>query len=235
MQIAIITLVLLFSYFYIAMKINELILYTQNLETQVEFYSNVFELKIIHQDVRLSSFKLGNSILTFEVRENSTPYHFAFNIPSNKDEEARDWLKQRVELLPFKGKEMIHFQSWNAKALYFYDSDKNIVEFIARKNLKNNSTESFSSKSILNISEIGISTLTMKETYNEINNLRPIDVYSGNFDRFCALGDEEGMFILANPTLKKWFPWDDDIHPSDFTIKGAYNFEYTKGKIIGIT
>ena len=216
------------------MKIKEFILYTQNLEKQTKFYSMDLGLKIRHQDEKRCSFNAGKSILTFEVSENSTPYHFALNIPSNKDEEAHTWLKQRVELLNFEGKEIVNFESWNAKALYFYDADKNIVEFIARKNLNLNSPESFSSKSILNISEIGIGTTTLKKTFDKINSLKTIDLYSGNFDRFCALGNEEGMFILANPTQKKWFPCNDTIQQSDFAIKGDYNFEFKNGSFIEI-
>ncbi len=218
-----------------AMKIKELILYTQNLDAQIDFYSNVLMFELLHISKTGCSFKTGNSILSFEIRENVRPYHFAFNIYSNKEQEALNWLKDRLELLPFNGKELVNFQSWNANALYFYDSEKNIVEFIARKNLKKNSTESFSSKSILNISEIGIASRNMKKTFDEINTLKPIELYSGDFDRFCALGDEEGMFIIANPILKKWFPVDDDIHQSDFIIKGDYNFEFRNGNFVEIT
>ena len=216
------------------MKIKELTLYTQNLDAQIEFYSNVLEFELLHKSKMGCSFKTGNSILSFEVRGNVNPYHFAFNMYSNMELEAFSWLKERMKILPFNNKEIINFESWNAKALYFYDSDKNIVEFIARKNLKMNSNPPFSSKSILNISEIGIPSSTMRNTYNEINNLKPIKLYSGDFDRFAALGNEEGMFILANPILKKWFPNDDNMHQSDFIIKGDYNFEFSNGNIIEI-
>ena len=216
------------------MKIKELILFTQNLVAQIEFYLNVLEFELLHKSKTGCSFKLGNSILSFKICKNTAPYHFAFNIYSNMEQEAFSWLKERVDILPFNNKEIINFESWNAKAIYFYDSDMNIVEFIARKNLKMNSNLPFSSKSIINISEIGIATSTMRKTYNEINILRPIKLYSEDFDRFGALGNEEGMFILVNPVLKKWFPNDDAIHQSDFIIKGDYNFEFRNGNIIEI-
>ena len=180
------------------MVIKELILYTQNLAAQIEFYSNVLELELLHASKTGSSFKVGNSILSFKIRENADPYHFAFNIYSNMEQEAFSWLKERVKILSFNNKEIINFESWNAKALYFYDSDMNIVEFIARKNVKMKSNQPFSSKSILNISEIGIASSTMKKIYDEILEMKPIELYSGDLNRFCALGNEEGMFILAN-------------------------------------
>ncbi len=214
------------------MKIKELTLFTQNLKAQINFYSKVLEFELINCDELSCSFKTGNSILKFVVQENSKPYHFAFNIPSNKENEALAWLKKKVQLLPFEENELVNFESWNAKALYFYDPDKNIVEFIARKNLSINSNSVFSSKSVLNISEIGLGSANIKETVGILNSIKPIKKYSGDFERFCALGDEEGLFILANPMLKKWFPTGDKIEMADFKINGDFNFEFKKGKFI---
>jgi len=55
------------------------------------------------------------------------------------------------------------------------------------------------------------------------------------FDRFCAVGDENGLFIVVNNELKKWFPTGDLIEQSDFKIRGDFNFNYTNGEIIEIT
>ena len=214
------------------MKIKELTLFTQNLKSQIEFYSKGLEFKMINCDDASCSFNTGNSILTFKVQEGSKPYHFAFNIPSNKENEALGWLKERVQLLSFEEKELMNFESWNARAMYFYDPDMNIVEFIARKNLNINSNNAFSSKSILNISEMALASTNIKETIAILNSINPIKKYSGDYKRFCALGDEDGLFILANPLLKKWFPTDDEIEQSDFKIKGDFNFEFKNGKFI---
>ena len=216
------------------MKIKELILFTNNLNKQLEFYTNVLELELVKQTSKSFSLKVGCSKLTFKFRENCRPYHIAFNIPLNKENQALNWLKQRVDLLPFGDNEIIEFEHWNAKALYFYDADNNILEFISRKELKINSEEAFSSNSILNISEIGIGTSDIKSIYNSINTIKSIDIFDGSFERFCAIGNEEGLFILVNKSVKKWFPTDDEIYVSDFIIKGNYNFEYVNGKIIEI-
>ena len=217
------------------MKVKELILFTQNLEAQIDFYSKVLEFEIIHRNESSCSFKAGGSVLTFKVEEGSKRYHFAFNIPSNKESEALIWLKERVQLLPFEDNELIDFESWNAKAMYFYDPDMNIVEFIARKNLNIKSESVFSSKSILNISEMALAATNIKETVAILNSIKPIKKYSGDYKRFCALGNEEGLFILANPLVKKWFPTDDEIEESDFKIKGDFNFEFKNGKFIELS
>ncbi|MBK5209464.1 MAG: VOC family protein [Flavobacteriaceae bacterium] len=217
------------------MKIEELILFTNNLEQQVDFYATVLEFQIINSTPESCSFKIGQSTLVFQYKKDTVPYHFAFNIPSNKEDEALKWLKERVEILPFDENEIIDFSSWNAKSIYFYDADKNIVEFIARKNLNINFTEKFSSKSILNISEIGVATMQIPALFKRLNQILGIDVFSGDFERFCAVGDENGLFIIVHKQLKKWFPTGDKIYDSDFIIKGDYNFEFKNGKIIEIT
>tara|TARA_R110001583_G_scaffold51378_1_gene160490 strand:+ start:4795 stop:5448 length:654 start_codon:yes stop_codon:yes gene_type:complete len=216
------------------MKIKELILFTNNLEKQLEFYTKVLELELVKITSESFSLKTGKSLLTFKFSKNCKLYHFAFNIPSNKENEALNWLKLRVDILPFEEREIINFKNWNAKALYFYDTDNNILEFISRKNLKINSNETFSTKAIINISEIGIGTSDIERIYDSINNIKSIEIYDGSFQRFCAIGNEEGLFILVNNNIKKWFPTDDKIYLSDFIIKGDYNFEYKKGKIIEI-
>jgi len=217
------------------MKIKELILFTNNLDQQIDFYSTILELPIVNSTPESTSIKIGESILTFQYKRNAVPYHFAFNIPSNNEKQALYWLKERVDVLTFDEKEIIDFSNWNAKAIYFYDFDKNIVEFISRKNLNINSDLKFSFKSILNISEMGLVTNEIKNTFNKLNKIENIQVYSGDFERFCALGDDNGLFILVNNNLKKWFPTGDLIQQSDFIMKGDFNFEYTNGEIIEIT
>jgi len=216
------------------MKIKELILFTNNLDQQIDFYSTILELPIVNSTPESTSIKIGESILTFQYKRNAVPYHFAFNIPSNNEKQALYWLKERVDVLTFDEKEIIDFSNWNAKAIYFYDFDKNIVEFISRKNLNINSDLKFSFKSILNISEMGLVTNEIKNTFNKLNKIENIQVYSGDFERFCALGDDEGLFILINNNLKKWFPSGDLIQQSDFKMKGDFNFEYINGEIIEI-
>ena len=78
------------------MKIKQLILFTRNLDAQIEFYSKVLEFEIVFRNAVECAFLTGDSLLTFRVDEKSTTYHFAFNIPSNKEKEALIWLKQRV-------------------------------------------------------------------------------------------------------------------------------------------
>ena len=213
------------------MKIAELILDTKNLKGQLSFYQDLLNFKLIKRSESCVSFQIGKSKLTFVEKDKATPYHFAFNIPFDKVKEGLSWLKDRVTVIPNEDDEIIDFENWMAKAIYFYDKDHNIVEFIARKEMGNDLKGGFGSKSILSISEIGIGTDNIKELYEQINAIKPIDIYDGSFERFCAIGNYEGLFIAVDMSQKEWFPKGDQIFPSGFTVKGDYNFEYRDEKL----
>jgi len=213
------------------MKIEEVILFTNSIQEQKQFYKNVLEFELILDSTEKISFKTGESILSFQYKETFKSSHLAFNIPSNKETEALFWLQKRVEILPYNNKFISDFKSWNAKAIYFYDADKNIMEFIARKNMNTATDSEFSSTSILSISEMAIATDNIEYIFNTINGMKSISIYDGNFRRFCAIGNEDGLFILIDKNKKKWYPTMETAFTSDFIIKGDYNFAFKNGKI----
>lgn len=219
------------NYFY-AMKINELILFTTNLEAQKHFYTQVLELPLITADAEKFTVKIGVSSLTFVISDRINPAHFAIAISSNKIQEALEWTQKRTEILLCEGEAVADFSNWNAEALYFYDIDGNIVEFISRKDNENVSTDPFSTTDILSICEIGIVSTDIETIYNQLNAMCPIEIYDGSFERFCALGTSEGLFILVNNIKKKWFPTQEEAYPADFYIKGDYNFAFLNGTIV---
>lgn len=218
------------------MKINELKIYSAQLEEQTAFYSTTLGLKCIKTTKNQASFQLGNSILTIEYRKEITPYHFAINIPSHKENDALNWLKNRVNILKSEHTEVHDFDFWNAKAIYFYDCDQNIVELIARNNLDNETSESFNPNQFLNISEIGLPTTHIESKFSVLNELTGIQEFSGGFDRFLAFGDEEGLFICINKEIKDWYPTGDKAYSSDFEMHfteqgNQYHIEYKNDEI----
>lgn len=218
------------------MRINELKIYSSKVEEQTVFYSSVLGLQCINKNNERASFKLGSSVLTIEFRKESTPYHFAINIPSNKENEALIWLKSKLEILIEENTEIHDFDFWNAKAIYFYDCDKNIVELIARNNLDNETSDSFNQNHFLCISEIGIPTTNIESKFRFLNELTGIQEFSGGFDRFLAFGDEEGLFICINKDIKDWSPTGDKAYSSDFELhftenRTDYHIEYKNDKV----
>ena len=142
------------------------------------------------------------------------------------------WIQKRTQILLCEGEDVADFSNWNAEALYFYDADRNIVEFIARKDIDSINTNPFSVTDLLSISEIGIVSADNKAIYEQLQAIRPIPIYDGSLERFCVLGNAEGLFILVNNTKKKWFPTQEEAFVADFQLKGDYNFAFTNGQII---
>lgn len=218
------------------MRINELKIYSSKFDTQVAFYSEIIGLDLIEQTDFEAKFQIGKSILILNKSDRFQPYHFAINIPANKENEALDWLKQRVEILRDGDTEILDFEGWNAKAVYFYDEDKNIVEFIARKNLKNENYGKFNSKSLLEISEIGVPVNDIESAYNSLTEIVDIRKYDGGFESFFAAGDENGLFIFVNKNVKDWIPTGDKACSSEFELNFQengieYKLEFKNGKI----
>lgn len=201
------------------MKIEVLKIYSNNIIAQADFYAQVIGLKNLSQDANHVTFKIGSSQLVIRYRAESTPYHFAINIPANKALEALVWLKNKVTILKDGDIEIQDFPNWNAEAMYFYDPDKNIVELIARKNLNNELPEEFTADQFLEISEIGLASTEIKKHYTFLNKLTGMEIYAGNFERFCAIGGEHGLFICINTLEKDWFPTGDKAFASAFEIQ----------------
>ena len=220
------------------MKITTLTLYTNNLSEQKEFYTKNLGLEIISEKENLVLLRAGKSILEFRTSEETiTPYHFAFNIPSNKDEEALAWLKKKVTLIKDGRKEVQDFPDWNASAMYFYDADKNIVEFISRKNLSNDSKKKFSSTSIIEISEIGLADSNIKDIIQTLKEDADLEIYSGDESSFAAVGTETGLFICVNNKKKEtWFPTKDIAESTNFEVivnidENPYKVKYEDGDV----
>ena len=104
------------------------------------------------------------------------------------------------------------------RAVLVYDKDKNIVELIARKDLDNQTEEAFGPEHFLCISEIGMPTDDIRKKYDMLHELCGIGIHDGNFERFCAMGDPNGLFICIDKNVKDWFPTNDKAYSSEFEL-----------------
>ena len=196
------------------MKINKLILQTFYLETLREFYSSILELSVSSGDPKNIHIHIGNSELIFMETKNAEPfYHFAINIPSNKIEEAKNWLSNRVKLLWMEDYEndIADFVNWHAKSVYFYDPAGNILELIARFDLHNPSNQPFSSKQFFSIDEAGVvfKQNDFDQKISELLTDYSLDYFSKQppLPQFRVIGDDQGLFI-AVPEHRNWYPTD---------------------------
>lgn len=201
------------------MKIRKLQIYSDNLQKQLDFYRDTLNLKITNYTDDYFEVETGYSTLRFQQKENATPYHIAFHIPDKQHKKALEWVKARVPVLKGNGQEIVDFVAWNAKSLYFYDKENNIIEFISRENFSKPKSALFSEKSILGISEIGLVTQNIQEKFKFLNAKFDLKKYDGDFEHFCAIGDDEGLLITINQKLKDWFPTDDKAFKSEFKME----------------
>ncbi|MRX38496.1 glyoxalase [Flavobacterium sp. LC2016-23] len=191
------------------MKLKHLQIQTSNIQKTTAFYENILELPITEKSKNSVTIQAGNSVLEFtENPAFDSVYHFAFNIPENQLTEAIAWCQNKVSLIHIEDQNVIaNFENWNANAVYFYDNSGNLLEFIARHDLHNSQTAKFSSKSILNISEIGIVTENPLELGNQLRQEYGLEFFNknDNSELFAAVGDDEGLLIMVKPN-RNWYP-----------------------------
>lgn len=193
------------------MFIKEINLLTADKASTKNFYHHILQLPIAIEDNAFISFHAGLSLLTFhEVKEKKPVYHFAFNIPCNKIEEALHWLELKVKIItPDTEHKIVDFKNWNAKAIYFFDNAGNLLEFIARFDLQNEDVKKFTSNLIISISEIAVVTGNVLKTANDLIHSFNINYFTKqpHAEDFAALGDDDGLFILSK-TGRNWFMTD---------------------------
>jgi catechol-2,3-dioxygenase len=217
------------------MEITKLQLYTNQLQELKIFYVMVLGFELQNENEAAFTVKAGSSLLEFRwnhPNENTNPsYHFAFNIPANQIEDAQRWLYSRsVPLLRHEDDDILDFPHWNAKALYFLDPSNNIVEFIARQDLNNDSHAPFSAQSICSVSEIGLPVPNLPSMHEQVKQKLNLPIYSsvGNTTNFCPMGTPEGLFIIVR-TERTWLPTEliNGVYPTIVTIKGEQKNEIT--------
>ncbi|WP_424494378.1 VOC family protein [Salinimicrobium sp. GXAS 041] len=210
------------------MRIEHLKLYTNRLEEQRKYYEEVLELPVKSTSKSTFLVQLGFSVLEFQKEKAAMPYHIAFHIPAYKEKEALKWLKQRVEILKDDGEEIVDFPGWKAKSIYFYDADKNIVEFISRRHCFPSEEKRFSAEDMVGISEIGVATDNVKRIFTFLHEYIGLDKFTGDYERFCATGDDEGLFIVINKNMKNWIPTGEKAFSSGFEIELTSGLGKTK-------
>lgn len=201
------------------MKIERLEIKSGDVGEQLKFYRDLLGQEIKNYKEESFEVEVGYSILKLVQDANATPYHIAIHIPDRQEEIALDWIKDRVPVLKHNNDEIIDFSNWNAKSLYFYDADKNIMEFISRKSFNKPESAIFSEESLLGIAEVGLATDDIKEKFEFLHRNCHLGIFDGSFEKFCAIGDDKGLLITIDKNDKDWFPTKDRAFPSDFKIK----------------
>jgi catechol-2,3-dioxygenase len=173
------------------------------------FYGKTLDLRLLNERADRFTVEAGETMLTFvtsaDVVDGRPPfYHFAFNIPENKILQALEWQKARSPLLAIPERnraagyppEVVDYSHWNAHSIFFLDPAGNVVEYIARHDLKNGDTTPFSWADILYASEIAFVVDDVAAAAAAIKDAAIVNQYKGGSDQFTAVGDEHGLLLV---------------------------------------
>jgi catechol-2,3-dioxygenase len=191
------------------MEILSLELLAPDLNKLADFYGEKIGLPAIVRKADEIGFQAGESELFFKQAEAGWKgfYHIAFNIEEEKLFEAKHWLAERITLIPNRDwQDIFHFEAWNADALYSKDPAGNIVEFIARHDLKETSGKAVSNAFILSISEVGTVVDDVPTFVKQLTSKLGTGLYHNTFNEsFAAIGDESGLLLVARKG-REWYP-----------------------------
>lgn len=175
--------------------------------TMKDFYVKLLGMHLVDEQPGRVTIQAGRTLVTFvesPVNMGQPFYHFAFNIPENKVLAALAWQKERTALIPVPPRlrqakhpdEVVNYSHWNAHSIFFFDPAGNVVEYIARHDLKNSADGPFTSKDILYASEIGLIVDDVPAAAASLKQAVGIDEYRGASEVFTALGDEHGLLLV---------------------------------------
>lgn len=213
-------------------------LYTDKLNELKGFYEYQMGFRIIEEDETSFVLAIGDSQLVFQGSERAGVYHFAFNIPGNQFTLAKSWASSRIDLNRQEGMDEIYYANFNADAFYFQDPSGNVVEFIGRRNVDR--MGNFTVDSLLNISEVSITTPFVEEVGRQIENMeipvrgnKGVDAKSLNF-----LGQGDAFIILVAPKRTWYFSKQkSETHPLSIELVDGRQIhiseegEFGKGKV----
>ncbi len=187
------------------MRIYDLTLETNDLGPPYEFYVGDLALPVVRRSPDMLALQIGATKLQFRRGPNRPFYHFAINVHPARFERARATLAAVTQLLhDSDGQEVFDFRSWTARACYCNDPSGNIVELIARNDLSSRPVPA--GPGWISVSEIGLVTGDVPAFTSRLTRELGLAVYRESAgETFAALGDAEGLFILAQ-TGRVWYP-----------------------------
>lgn len=214
------------------MWIQELQLYTTNIERCREFYTTIIGLQEQYFGNDRLEYRIGNSILIFQQATFHLPYHIAISYPPDLEAQCLKTSTEKLDILPGpNGDKVIDFNSWNSRSIYFKDPDGNVMEWIGRRDIDYDYSEKFDGKSLQNINEVGMVVHDLPTTIDKLKNIMGLKIYSGSSDEFCAIGDKHGLLIIINKRKKTWFPTEIETEYADLQFVIRNNDKPMRGTL----
>lgn len=115
---------------------------------------------------------------------------------------------------------------WNCRSLYFEDPDRNVLEFIIRRDLPNDASGVFGGGDILGVSEVGVPVADVAAFRDAARAVLALEPYGQGGATFRPVGDVSGLLIVVKRG-RVWFPTDSPAHemPLEVTIQSGPHAE----------
>jgi hypothetical protein len=192
------------------------------LATMKTFYGKTLDLAISKESADRFNVEVGETQITFVAGPvadsgRSPFYHFAINIPENKIRLALEWQRPRTPLLDIPEqrraaahpKEIAEDSQGNAHSIFFTDPAGNLVEYVARHDLKNGDRHEFGWTDLLYVSEIALVVDDVAGAAAKLADGTGLRPYKAGTADVATLGDEYGLITLT----KRGRPLDVQSHP----------------------
>ena len=190
-----------------AKGILRLRLRAQRLPAMADFYGGVLGFSTGFSGQRLVV-QGGGTEIVFEPAETGEKpiYHLAWAIPENKLARAKAWLTRRTPLLVHTdGRDEFLFRHVNRSAVYFADPVGNVLELIARHNLRDGREGDFTTEDILYVNHAGLVVDDMSAAIEGLRAGLGLELRREPTPHFAQLGDEYRHLVLV--TRKRlWLP-----------------------------
>lgn len=218
------------------MKIQEVSYQTADFESVREFYVERFGLPVVTETADRFVVEVGETAVEFTRAEDDADpfYHFTWDVPENRFEDAKAWLAERTDLLESPdGDDEVYFEALDFHSVYFFDPAGNLGEFAARHTLDTASDRSFDATELVRVSEVGMPVEDVVEDIETLESDTVIDRHPAlgelNPD-ISPVGNDEGMFPIIR-TGKEWFMTDKpaEVHPITVELGGDEDDRYEFG------
>lgn len=202
------------------LHIESITIYSAALEATRNFYRDTLEFPILKESETYFTLQIDSTSFTIHQAppEEAPFYHFAFDVPSNQFEEAKNWIKEHVSLLTDEGHDEVYFQTIDAKSIYFEDPSGNIVEWICRLSDSPSSSVSFHPSLLQKVSEM---SLVVHDKLAAAEQLDTVGVLSRDHQPVPAEGltfmggRKDAVYLLLVSENRVWYFSEkvSNVHP----------------------
>lgn len=195
---------------YSSIYFKELHFYTHKVIKQYEFYKSLnIDVELIDDSTLI--IQTNKTKVFFHTTEKRYNYHYCWLVSESTLLSFLPSLKEKnIEIIKYKGEEIIHFENWNADSIYFRDGADNIVEIIVHNSIDSegyNGTNQF-----LQMAEIGIVSNDLEKVKKTIYEITKLTPYKTDAPPFKDVGIPGSMFIAVDPDKKEyWFPTETPL------------------------